>query len=328
MKNEKAIIIYQSEDGQAKVEVQLKNETVWLTQKQMAELFGKDVKTVNEHIKNVFDEGELDKNSVIRKFQITAIDGKIYSAFHYNLDVIISVGYRVKSLRGTKFRIWATKVLKNHLVQGYTIDQKRLLVAKEKLNDLNVAIDFIKEKARVEQLTGREQELFSLLASYSKTLSLLTQYDAGKIVAIKGEKSSFVLTYEKCQEIIAQLKNELIGKKETSNLFGAERDHSFEGIVKNLYQTFGGKELYETAQDKAAHLLYFTIKDHPFTDGNKRVASFLFVYFLHKCDLLYRQSGERKINDNALAVLALLVAESNPKEKEIILKIINNLLSD
>jgi len=320
------IIIYKSKDG-PKLEVRLEEDTVWLTQKQMALLFDKGIPTINEHIKNIFKEGELDENSVIRKFRITASDGKSYETNFYNLDIIISVGYRVKSLRGTQFRIWATKTLKDHLVKGYTINEKRLLQSQNQLKELQGAITFLQEKSKNELLTGQEHEILSLLANYSKTLTLLEQYDKEKISLVNKTKAKFTLKYDDAIAIIEKIKKELIAKKEASKLFGQESEEKFKAILGNIYQTFGGQELYPSLEEKAAHLLYFTIKDHPFVDGNKRIASFLFIYFLDKNNYLYRANGEKKINDNNLITLALLIAISPPDEKEKLIKIITNLLS-
>ena len=245
----------------------------------------------------------------------------------YNLDIIISVGYRVKSLRGTQFRIWATKTLKDHLVKGYTINEKRLLQSQNQLKELQGAITFLQEKSKNELLTGQEHEILSLLANYSKTLTLLEQYDKEKISLVNKTKAKFTLKYDDAIAIIEKIKKELIAKKEASKLFGQESEEKFKAILGNIYQTFGGQELYPSLEEKAAHLLYFTIKDHPFVDGNKRIASFLFIYFLDKNNYLYRANGEKKINDNNLITLALLIAISPPDEKEKLIKIITNLLS-
>jgi len=319
------IIIYKSKEG-PKLKVCLEDETVWLTQKQMTLLFDKGVSTINEHIKNIFKEGELMENSVIRKFRITAADGKTYETNFYNLDVIISVGYRVKSLRGTQFRIWATKTLKKHLVKGYTINEKRLLQAENHVHELQSTILFLQEKSKHKLLAGQEQEILNLLANYSKTLTLLEEYDKEKLSLVKKTKGKFVLKYENAIKVIQEIKKELIAKREASDLFGQENGEKFQAILGSLYQTFGKKELYLSLEEKAAHLLYFIIKDHPFIDGNKRIASFLFIYFLDKNDFLYRETGEKKINDNALTALALLIAVSDPKEKDKLIKIITNLL--
>lgn len=322
------IIIYKTSRDEVELKVKLEQETVWLSLDQLAILFDRDKSVISRHIKNIFQEKELDKNSVVAKFATTAADGKIYRVDYYNLDVIISVGYRVKSQNGVKFRIWATKILKQYLVKGYAINEKRLLEAKNKFHELREAVLFLQKQSKKKLLKGQEIEILSLLADYSKTLSLLEQYDKGSLKDKKGKKTKFILRYEDCAQIITELKNKLIAKKEAGDLFGQERGGSFEGIIKGLYQTFAKKELYPAIEDKASHLLYLTIKDHPFSDGNKRSAAFLFVYFLDKSDYLFKKSGERKINDNALTALALLIAESNPKEKETMVKIVKNLITE
>ena len=321
------IVIYKSKEG-PRLEVRLKEKTVWLTQKQMALLFDKNIRTINEHIKNIFGEGELQEKSVIRKFRITAADGKTYKTNFYNLDVIISVGYRVKSLRGTQFRIWATKTLKNHLIKGYTINKKRLLQSRSQLKELQNAISFLQEKSKDKLLTGQGKEILDLLANYSKTLSLLGQYDKDKVKLIRKTKGKFTLKYKEITSIIKEIKKDLINKKEAGGLFGQESGDKFKAILGNIYQTFDKKEVYSSLEEKAAHFLYFVIKDHPFIDGNKRIASFSFIYFLDKNNYLYRKNGERKINDNALTALSLLIAMSKPKDKDILIKITTNLISE
>ncbi|MDD4902136.1 MAG: RhuM family protein [Patescibacteria group bacterium] len=322
------IVIYRSSKNEVELKVKLERDTVWLTQNQIADLFGTQRPAITKHLDNIFKAGELRKNSVSSILEHTAKDGKVYKTQFYNLDAIISVGYRVNSQRATRFRVWATKVLKRFLISGYAINEKRLREAKNKFKELQEAVLFLQKQSKKELLAGQEGEILSLLSDYSKTLSLLGQYDKGKIAERKGKRSKFVLQYEVCEKIITELKKELFAKREAGDLFGQERGGSFEGIIKGLYQTFSQKELYPAIADKAAHLLYLTIKDHPFSDGNKRTASFLFVYYLDKTDYLFKKSGERKINDNALAALALLVAESDPKDKEIIIRIIKNLISE
>jgi len=326
--NKGEVIIYETSENEVGLDVRLENETVWLTQAQMSDLFQKDRKTITRHIQNIFKEGELAKNSVCSEFEHTATDGKKYNVNLYNLDVIISVGYRVNSKNATQFRIWATKTLKEYLLKGYIVNEKRLLDAKEKFQELQEVVNFLQEKSKTELLVGQEGEIINLLANYAKTLTLLEEYDKGGLKETKGVKDEYVLKYEDCKKVIVELKKNLIEKKEASEMFGNERDGSFEGIIKGLYQTFGGKELYPNREDKAAHLLYLVIKDHPLSDGNKRTGAFLFVYFLDKTNCLYRKSGERKINDNALTALALLIAESKPKEKEVMIKVVKNLLVD
>jgi prophage maintenance system killer protein len=319
------IIIYKTAEG-PQLDVKLKQETIWLNLLQITTLFNRDKSVISRHIKNIFQSGELKKHSVVAKFATTASDGKTYLVDYYNLDMIISVGYRVNSIRGTQFRIWATKTLKQHLIKGYTINKKRLLKKSQELKQLQKTIAFLQEKSRHKLLIGQAQEILNLLTDYSKSLTLLEQYDKQRLSLIKGKSAKFVLEFKQAQSIINQLKNLLRGKREASELFGQENSAKFESIIKNLYQTFGGKELYSTVEEKAANLLYLIIKDHPFNDGNKRIGSFLFIYFLDKNQYLYKINSERKINDNALVSLALLIAVSQPKEKEIMINIITNLL--
>ncbi len=326
--NRGEIIFFKTSKNEVELDVRLEDETVWLSLDQMANLFGRDKSVISRHIHNIFKEKELYKTSVVAKFATTARDGKVYQVEYYNLDVIISVGYRVKSQQGVKFRIWATEILKKYLIDGYAVNERKLLDTQNKFKELQTTISFLQEKSKKKILAGQEGEILNLLSDYSKTLTLLEKYDKGNLKEAKGIKSKFVLKYEDCLKIISELKKNLIAKKEASSLFGSERGGSFEGIIKGLYQTFGGKELYASFESKAAHLLYLIIKDHPFSDGNKRTGAFLFVYFLDKTNYLYRKSGEKKINDNALAALALLVAESNPKEKEVMVKIIMNLITE
>jgi len=326
--NKGEIIIYQTAPKEVELKVRLEKETVWLDAHQMAQIFDVNRPAVVKHINNIYRTGELDKKSTCSILEQVAADGKIRKMNFYNLDMIISVGYRVNSKRATQFRIWATNILKQHILQGYTINQKRLLETREKFKELQNAIAFLENKAERKQLQGMEKEILSLLAGYAKTLNILEQYDKGNLKKPKGRKAEFVLEYQNCQRIIIQLKKELSDKGATDNFFGNETSGKFESIVKNLYQTFSGKELYKTIEEKAAHLLCLTIKDHPFIDGNKRIGSFLFVYFLDKNNYLYRKTGERKINDNALTSLALLIAVSDPKDKDILIKIITNFLSD
>ncbi|MFA5763930.1 MAG: virulence protein RhuM/Fic/DOC family protein [Candidatus Paceibacterota bacterium] len=328
MKNKNSsIIIYTDKKSGIKLETHLENESVWLTQEQIGKVFDTDRTSITKHIKDIFNTKELSEKSVCANFAHTAKDSKQYSVKFYNLDVIISVGYRVNSQKATKFRIWATNVLKKHIVEGYTINESRLLEATNKLKELQSAIAFIQETSKKGDIAGQAEEILSLLSRYAKTLTLLGEYDKGEIREVKGERSNFLLTYDHCKEIIIKIKKELAEKGEASSVFGNEKDSSFEATIKNLYQTFSGKELYQTIQDKASHLLYLVIKNHPFSDGNKRIGSFLFVYFLDRTGSLYKENGERKINDNALVALALLVAESDPKDKEILVKMIKNLLT-
>lgn len=324
--SETGIIIYKSKDG-PELEVHLKDGNLWLTQAQIAELFGTQRPAITKHLNNIFKSGELEENSVSSILEHTASDGKVYKTKFYNLDAIISVGYRVNSIRATQFRIWATKVLKQYLDKGYAINKKKLLSAEKNLNELKTVIEFLKEKSSDEVLIGQEQELLAFLSDYSKSLSMLENYDKDKLSINRKTREKYKITYKDACNIIQRLKEKLMQRNEASNLFGIEIDDKFKAVIGNIYQTFGSKELYKSLEEKAAHLLYFTIKDHPFSDGNKRIGSILFIYYLEKNNFLYKESGEKKINDNALTALALLIAISNPDEKDKMIKIITNLLS-
>jgi len=324
------IVIYKTKNG-PELEVKFEKETLWLTLNQIALLFGVQKAAISKHIKNIFKSGELDPVSTVSKMETVQIEGnrKIKRQLTYfNLDAIIAVGYRVNSFRATQFRIWATKVLKNYLVQGYIINEKRLLEQTEKFKQLQRTIELIKQKSVLPELKGQAEELLSLISQYANSFTLLYQYDENKITAYKTKKSRFILKYEDCKNLTERLKQKLIEKKEASDLFGREVNNKFKPIIGALYQTFDKKELYPTIEEKSANLLYLTIKDHPFVDGNKRIASFLFVYFLEKNNYLYKSNGERKITDTTLVALSLLIAMSKPAEKDIMINIITNLLRD
>lgn len=320
-----SIIIYSDKKSGVKIETHLENDSVWLTQKQMSGLFNKNVRTINEHIENIFKEKELNKKSVIRNIRITGSDGKNYNVNHYNLDVIISVGYRVKSLEGTRFRIWATNTLKKHLIDGYTLNENRLLETKNKLKDLQKAVDFIQNASKKELLSDKTKDILEILSGYSKALDVLDSYDRESFKEIKGTKTKFKLTYDDCFRVIKSVREKFVEKGE-EEVFALEKDNSFKSVIDNLYQTYNGKELYKTTEEKAANLLYLVVKDHSFIGGNKRIASIIFAYFVEKTGLAYRKNGERKINDSGLVALTLLIAESDPKDKDILVKIIGNLL--
>ena len=326
MSNE--ILIYTDEKGEIDLTVSLENDTVWLNQKQMGELFEKNTKTINEHIGNVFKDGELEKNRVIRNFQITASDGKNYNVNHYNLDVIISVGYRVKSKRGTQFRIWATDILKKYLIQGYALNQKRL--KETQLQELTQTIELIKNSLEYKTIQDDEAKgLFDIINNYAKSWSLLQSYDEDNLETTQSTSiQKFTLQYNEIKIAINQLKTELMKKGEATELFGNEKNNELEGIIGNIYQTFGGDDLIPSVEEKAGNLLYYVIKDHPFSDGNKRIGSFLFILFLSKNNILYKLNGELRINDNALVSLALLTASSDPKQKDLMVKLVMNLLSE
>lgn len=320
------IIIFQTSGKGVGLEVRLENETVWLDAHQMASVFSVNRPAIVKHISNIYKSGELSKDSTCSVLEQVASDGKVRKMNIYDLDMIIAVGYRVNSKRATRFRIWATEVLKKHIVKGYTVNESRLIESESNFRKLQATIEFLKKKAGTKMLEGQAKEILDILADYSKTLTILERYDNGKLRAAKSGKASFALDGEEARRIIAELKRELVGKKEAGDIFGNERGEAFMGIIGNLYQTFGRKELYPDFSAKASHLLYLVIKDHPFSDGNKRIASFLFVYFLDRNGRLFRKDGERKINDNALAALALLVAESDPKEKDQLIALITQLI--
>ena len=321
--NKGEIVIYKPSKNEVDLRVRFENETVWLKQDEIASLFSRDRSVITKHINKIFKDKEIDKKSNVHFLHIANSDKPV--AF-YSLDVILAVGYRTNSARAINFRQWATKILKNYLLQGYAINDKRLIEAKNKFNQLRETVAFLRAKSKEELLKGQGKEILELLADYSKTLTLLEEYDKNKLKTVKGKRAIFVLEYEDCSRVAAELKKGLIAKKEAADIFGNEISHKLESIAKNLYQTFGGKDLYKSVEEKAAHILYLIIKDHPFSDGNKRIGSFLFVYFLDKNNYLFRKSGERKINDNALAALALLIATSNPTEKEQMVALITQLI--
>jgi prophage maintenance system killer protein len=324
--NKKQVIIYQEDKKDIKVEAFLWEETIWLTQDQIAKLFGIDRSVITKHLRNIFDSQELEKHSVCAKIAHTASDGKKYQTQFYNLDAIISVGYRVNSKKATHFRVWATGVLRDHILKGYTINDQVLVNQAENFKKLQETISFLQNKIKKDQLAGQEQEILNLLSDYSRTLSILEKYDKNQLTKVKGKKEKFGFDYSYCRNIIKNIKQELMEKEQASEFFGQESGHGLESVINGIYQTFGGKELYPNIESKSSHLLYFIIKDHPFVDGNKRIGSLLFVHFLDKNNYLYKKSGERKISDNALTALALLVAESDPKEKEVMINLIENLL--
>ncbi len=317
------IVIYQADDGHAELQVNLDQETVWLTQKQMGRLFDKDVRTVNEHLKNIFKEGELEESSVIRNFRITAADGKSYNTGHYNLDVIISVGYRVKSLQGTRFRQWATHTLHNHIVEGYTINEQRLREETAKFQEMQQTVQLLTRTLAGQDLvndTGKE--VLQVINDYAYALATLDRYDHGSLlVEATSGPASFVLQYEEAISVVQSMKGDFEG------LFGQEKDQGFKSALGAICQTFDGKDVYPSIEEKGANLLYFVVKNHAFTDGNKRIAAAIFIYFLSANGILYRPDGSKRLADNALVALTLLIAESRPEEKDIIVKVIVNLIN-
>jgi prophage maintenance system killer protein len=323
------ILLYQSPDGQIRLDVQLDHDTVWLTQAQMVELFTTTKQNISLHIRNLFREEELVEKAVVKESLTTAADGKSYRTKYYNLDVIISVGYRVKSPRGTNFRQWATQVLRQYLVQGYVLNEQRLRESARQLADLKRLVQLQGEVATNQELTtDQSQALLRVLGDYARALNVLDQYDhqrlrvAAETVAT-SETEIFELTPENARQAITALKVQFGG----SELFGREKDQSFESSVRTIYQSFGGQNLYPSVEEKAANLLYFVVKNHSFSDGNKRIAAFLFVYFLDRNGCLYRADGLRRLADNALVALTLLIAESKPEDKDTMATLVVNLIN-
>jgi prophage maintenance system killer protein len=314
------MVIYVSKDRGVELNIALDKETVWLSQKQMSQLFHKDVRTISEHIKNIFKEGELAESSVIRKSRITASDQKSYEILEYNLDVIISVGYRVKSKEGTLFRIWSTKVLRDHLIKGYSLNHR--LLAEKGMKELEQSMVLMQKTLLQRDLVSDlGKSAIKIVTEYAKSWRLLLAYDEEQLSIPKSAITEHKeLSYKNALNAVSTLKQSLISKNEASSLFGNEIAHGLQGILGNIEQTFDGGPLYPSIEEKAAHLLYFIIKDHPFTDGNKRIGSLLFLCYLNL------QEIELSLNENGIVALALLVAESNPNQKDLIVKLITNLI--
>ena len=311
MKDNNEIIVFENDN--IKLDVNLKDETVWLNREQLAKLFDRDIKTIGKHINNVLKE-ELD-NSVVANFATTANDGKTYNVDYYNLDMIISVGYRVKSKNGIIFRRWANKVLKDYIIKGYSVNEKRLEFLEKKVKLLDIAT-----RGRNRYTPSETKDILNVINEFDDALTLLDDYDHRKIKKIDGFESSEKITYEDCLGIIYTLKF-----NEKSDLFGLQRDKGLESIINNIYQTYDGLDIYKSVEEKAANFLYFIVKNHVFIDGNKRIAATLFIYFLFYYDILYKDD-KKIIENNTLVALTLLIAESNPKEKNIIIDLIMNFL--
>ena len=313
-------------DGKLEVAAKVEDETIWVTQKQLCELFGRDKSVISRHINNIFKSGELDREAVVAKNATTAADGKVYQVDYYNLDLIIAVGYRVNSKRATQFRIWATGVLKEYILKGYALDKERL--RSDKLQELTQTLALIKQGLQNRALSLDEAKGFvQIVTDYARSWALLQGYDEQTLPEVAQTKEQkFILDYDEAVNAIAELKRRLMAKGEATELFGREKADEFQGHLLAIYQSFGGEELLPSVEQKAANLLYYIIKGHPFNDGNKRIGAYLFILFLHKNGILYRENGEPKINDNALASLALLVAASDPAQKEIIIRLIMNML--
>lgn len=306
MKKTSKIVIYKSEDGQTKLDVQLKEETVWLTQAQIVELFEKSKQNISLHINNIFKEGELDKVSVVKEYLTTAADGKKYKTKYYNLDVIISVGYRVKSKRGTQFRIWANHIIKKYLINGYVLNEKRLSEAKGRLQEVTGNLRLMGRIIKQKELSQNEnQACLNLISDYAFALDLLDKYDHHKVEEPQSSaKDVWQITLKDALSVLNNLKTK-IG---TGDLFAKLKDQSFDSSLSAIYQTFDGQELYPSLEDKAAHLLYFLVKNHSFVDGNKRIGAFLFLWFLSKNNALLDNKGLQRISNETLIALTILIA--------------------
>ena len=320
------IIIYQTEDGQTQIDVRLENDTVWLTQAQMAELFQKTPQNITMHIRNAFKEGELDEQATCKEFlQVQTEGARVVrrKVKFYDLDVIISVGYRIKSQRGTAFRIWARNVLKDYLIKGYAINEQ---LRHEQLSELRQLVGMLGRTIQSQSLlpTDESQALFDVVTDYTYALDTLDNYDYQRLTIEKTTlEERFHATYENAMREIDALREKFGG----STLFGNEKDDSFHSSIGQMYQTFGGEELYPSVEEKAAMLLYLVTKNHSFSDGNKRIAATLFLWFLNNNGILYNKDGSKRIADNTLVALTLMIAESRTEEKDVMVKVVVNLIN-
>jgi len=323
---EKQMEIYRGIEGEIVFNVDKGKETIWATQAQMAELFGVQRAAITKHLSNIFNTGELEKNAVCSILEHTAGDGKKYKTMYYNLDAIISVGYRVNSRKATDFRIWATKVLKNYVVDGVAVNERRLkeLDAK-KLREVEGALSIVRRLVAANELSASEASgVLEVISKYAPSFRALEEFDEGYISFSKSKKAAKAISAAECEKIIAELKKNL----KANELFGKPRGKAFCGTLNAIFQTFETEDLYPSVAEKAANLLYLVIKDHPFYDGNKRIGALLFVVFLSMNNFHLTKNGETKISDRALTALALLIAESNPKEKQLLVALVCKLLEN
>lgn len=322
--NKGEIIIYKAEEG-PEIEVTVDKDTVWMTQADISNLFQTDRTSIGRHIKNIIESGELGEKSNVQNLHIANSDKPVK---FYNLDFILSVGYRVNSKWATQFRIWATTHLRDYLLKGYLINEKRLKENEElKLKELQQAVGLMQEALQVRRLEGYEKELLNIITDYANTWLMFYQYDADKLPLEGSKKAVKFLDYEQIKKSIERFKARLLKNKEASDLFGSEVSEKLLSLLGNVKQSFAGKDVYPTLEEKAAHLLYFAVKNHPFVDGNKRIGALLFILFLVENHYLINKKGERKINDTALTALTLLVAESKPTQKDVMIKLIVNLIN-
>ena len=318
------IVIYQTEDGQTQIDVRMENETVWLTQKQIAELFGIKRPAITKHLKNIYLSEELDEASTCSILEHMGNEGKqTYNTRYYNLDAILSVGYRVNSKNATRFRQWANRILKQYLVKGYAINER---IRKEQIGELRQLVQVVGRTITNQELpnTTESQDLLNVVVDYTYALDTLDNYDYERLTIDKTTKQeAFHATYENAMEAISGLRDKFGG----SSLFGNEKDDSFKSSIGQIYQTFGGEELYPSVEEKAAMLLYLVTKNHSFSDGNKRIAATLFLWFLNNNGILYRPDGSKRLADNTLVALTLMIAESKTEEKDVMVKVVVNLIN-
>lgn len=323
MNTEKQIIIYQGKNGDIELSIDLQQDTIWASQAQMAELFAVNTQAITKHIRNIYAEGELQREATCSKMEQVRQEGnrEVRRQIEiYSLDTIIAVGYRISSSVGTAFRIWATTRLREYLVQGYTINQSRL-------TELGQTIQLLSTRGG-ELSTDESRGLLDIIDRYTESFILLNQYDRGSLSTDGEEDITYIIQYDEARSEIDELRSRLIDQGEATELFGREKDGSFGGILASITATYDGIALYPTIEEQAAHLLYFTIKDHPFIDGNKRIGAFLFVWFLEQNRHRLRKSGEAKINESGLTTLALLIAQSDPREKELMIRLVGNLVGE
>jgi len=326
MKEEQKIVIYQTEDGQTQIDVRLENETVWLTQAQMVELFQTTKQNVSLHLNNLYKEGELQKEGTVKEYLTVQQEGKrrvSRRVKYYDLDVIISVGYRVHSKRGTAFRIWARKIIKDYLVKGYVVNER---IRHEQIGELRQLVGMLGRTLQNQAVISTDETaaLFEVVTDYTYALDTLDNYDYERLAIDKTTKQEkFHATYENAMEAINGLREKFGG----STLFGNEKDESFKSSIGQIYQTFGGDELYPSVEEKAAMLLYLVTKNHSFSDGNKRIAATLFLWFLNNNGILYREDGSKRLADNTLVALTLMIAESKTEEKDVMVKVVVNLIN-
>ena len=323
------IVLYQTADGEVRLDVRLERETAWLSLSQIAELFGRDKSVISRHLRNVFRSGELEREAVVAKNATTAADGKVYQVEYFDLDAILSVGYRVNSKRGTQFRIWATRTLRDHLVRGYTLHDRRL--AERGLSEIEQAVGLLARTLSSHALvTSEGQAVLDVVRRYTRAWRLLLQYDEKRLPDRPAHPAppAAGLSSPDAHAAVARLREDLASRGEAGTLFGQERGDALAGILGAVEQTFGGEPLYPSTQARAAHILYFVIKDHPFGDGNKRIGTLLFLEYLRRNGLLLRADGEPRLADNAMVALALLIAESEPSQKDLMIRLVLNLLEE